>query len=561
MNYSSIRKLLSTLLCFLFIITGLSAAAQNKSDSIINKNVLRTNSQKLELIYKSYTSTTYTTTNGVGTFNTRTYSIPYLRVNGGDLERIDRKANLLRDYFEYCPAANNEIDLMLKERKKANLYLIPTFTAGAAIAISGVISGTNKEGESGRKTFWTRVGIGTGVMLTGAVLGYGHVKKAKEHFRMSFDLYDQQCYINQAKLNAMKDSSKSAAGRDSASAKLKPSPPKFENDVVKYELIRNEPENSGIYGLAIDPLQLDVHAMNISMNAALSLVYTYRSIFNIEAGYKIGWWDNMAGYPGNYINILNGATAGYGEPANYKRSNSLFAQSSISLLSWQKDGYYSQHLGFKKIERYTAEVVGSAEGSYQKTLNLRAGYSQNNQLIQTDNTIPYVYALKDSTFEYNGQTYPLNDGNMPSSPTTIQFGMLSAGIGIVKYGDMKIELKDDEYGGTRESRSRTEYYIDVLYAPRINVGDVLYNFDTEASAGDFGAPAISQVIDVSNTPVRQLGFRAGVSTLSLSEKLIGFKTGFELGVRPGVNNGSMSENAYLMLKVGFIFGGKKKDYE
>ena len=516
----------------------------HKKKQIPTRQKLIPNSTKLELVYKEALVTQYNSNGG-----SRSYNVfqPFVRVNDAKPVEIGKHAEFLRNFFSKCSEADEQIDLMNQQMRRARLDFYGGFGVGAVIAFSGLPAAANSNG-SGATTFWTHFGVGAAVMVAGAYLAHMHAQRADDHLRLSVDIYNSRCF----KPLPADTAHKLAAATPARERPVYPSERKLYHDTTQFRLIRNDPSHSGLFGLTVVPLIANVSSLNINFNGGLGFFYTYESKFGISATYQRAYWD----YRGHDLDEIMGSDAeSAGAPASYSKSTRLEILAKGSLISWEKEGYYHLHLGHTRIGGQPAEVVGRTKGTIVQAITTRAGYMIENQAVQSNSAgIEYKNATPEYDYHFGGQVYPLDVTNLSTSATTVKAGIITAGLGFSTFRDIKIELLDDTYTGRREEKSQTDLFVDLLYAHSMTVQDMIYYHALEPRTGEY--QHLPQRLDLSQTPVRKLGARLGATTVSMYSPHFGIKTMIELGIRPGPQTLDKQEGFYASIGFGIIFGGR-----
>ena len=534
------------LLIGIFMLFAVHAQAQtdstHKKKPITNHLKIPPNSTKLELVYKEALITQYNTNTGAS----RSYNVftPYVRVNDAKPVEIGKHAEFLRSFFSRCSEADEQIDLMNQQSRRAKLDFLAGIGAGAVIAFSGMIP--KSDGTlPGATSFFTHFGIGAVVMGTGAYFAHMHAKKADEHLRLSVDIYNSRCF---KPLPADTNSPATAANTPQQEKPVVPSAPKLYRDTTLYSLLRNDPSHSGMFGLLLVPISINGSYLNLNASGGLGFFYTYESMFGISATYQRAYIDDVAG--NDKDNIPAGTADSWGIPANYHKSSNLDIRTKLTAVSWEKEGTYNLHLANTR----NGEVVGETKGTIFHAITARLGYQLDNRLIESSTQgINFVNSTPVYNYNYEGQTYPLTPTDLQTSSTMVKSGIVAAGIGYSTFRDIKIELHDDTYHGRREERSQSDLYFDVLYAQSIKVEDMIYYYSEEQTPG---AGHLPQRLDVSKTPVNKLGFRVGTETIACNQPHFGWKVLIEAGMRPGPQTIDKQEPFYLLLTIGMAFGGR-----
>ncbi|SDG87942.1 hypothetical protein [Chitinophaga filiformis] len=210
-----IRNILMAMLCM-----SLSLSVQGQTDSSTTKTIFSKpkkpiNFTKLELVYQKETvKTTGASYSGAGFrlaganpglpgYQSPTYSnvnAPYIRVNGGELRRLDKRANMLRPYYTKAPLANEQLTLMNQQRRRGAVQgwtLVGIGTVATAVGLySAVTKSDDEDSKYSASLLQTiaKVLPGLAVAYAGFALNRYHTAKAKKHLEQSLEIYNKQYY-------------------------------------------------------------------------------------------------------------------------------------------------------------------------------------------------------------------------------------------------------------------------------------------------------------------------------------------------------------------------------
>ena len=540
----------------LAILVILSFHAHGQTDPTWKKKPLTAqqklipNKVKLELVYREALVTQYNNNGGSTTYNVFQ---PYVRVNDAKPVEIGKHAEFLRSFFTRCNEADEQIDLMNQEIRKAKGFFLGGTGAGIGLAFTGLGLSVGN-GASSKPNFAVFGGFfaaGVATMVTGVFLAHSHATKADEHLRRSVDLYNSRCY---KPLPADTTHPTEVSLSPAPAPAVAVSPRRLYQDTMVYRLIRNEPSHSGLFGVTLMPANILVSYLNIGVSAGIGAFYTYESKFGVSVNYQRAYVDDIAG--SSRDNIPGGDAESYGIPANYSKSSLLDIQTKMAVFSWEKEGDYNLKLGNTKIGGVHADVIGHTRGMITHAVTLRLGYQADNRLTEDDQNggIYYATSTPAYTYHYAGQEYPLTPTNIATSSTMVKSGVITAGIGYSTFRDMKIELLDDTYSGRREVKTQTDVFVDALYAQSMTVEDMIYYTALQPMTGEY--MHMPQRLDLGPTPVNKVGARFGLQTISMYSPHFGWKTMLEVGVRPGPKTATSQDPFYLQVTWGLIFGGR-----
>jgi hypothetical protein len=495
------------------------------------------NSTKLDLVYKRFSSTSYSSS---GASSSSFFDLAYLRVNDAKPVKIDRHANLLRRYYTKAPLSNEQIDLMLKDKRKGTAIFLVGGIGGLAYGMSGVFANSDMNNSK----FSTRTIIGSIVFLGSAYLNSVYQRRADRHMRSSVDIYNRKYYIP-----PITDSTSTVAKNYDST---KTSEKKFYTETAYYNLIRNNPENSGLWGASITLGSLDVNALNFNMTGGLGLFYTYKSLIGISADYQIGYFDVIEGANKNE-KPKNLDRASFGMPVDYKKPSLLDLQAKVSVFSWDKQGAYDVYLGREKIGwGASATKLGNLKATIRKAITGRVGFMLDNRIMQNRNGISFETTTPPYSFMENGQSYTLTPTNLKTSAAMLESGIVSVGVGLTTFRDLKIEMTGGGYKGIKEEKSQLDLYADVLYAQSQKLQDITYYHMLDETN-----EIIPQRLDISGTSLSKIGFRIGYSYKRIN-RFFGAKYGLELGNRPGPKTAETMGHFYCRMNVGVALGGRTR---
>ena len=515
----------------------IAAQAQAQTDTTHRRKAPTTrpkppipNSTKLELVYQQALVTQYSSTGGSRSYNV---FIPQVRVNDARPVDIGKHADFLRSFFSRCSDADEQIDWMNQQLRRAKLDFWVGAGVGATVFFSGLPAAANSNG-SGTTAFFTHAAVGAAIITGGALLAHWHAKRADEHLRLSVDLYNSRCFkplpADTAKRHGADTTNPTASNEKKP---LTPSPMKVYQDSTMAKLLRNDPEHSGLWGITLMPLLAEIYPLNINARAGIGAFYTYESKFGISVSYQQAYVDDLAGHHlDKPVGVDN-----FGDAAGYKKMTLLDIQTKMTTVSWEKEVYYHLKLGNTKIGHTPAEVYGKMKGTIVRAITTRLGYQLDNRVVESSNN-GIAWTTTTPTYNYHssdGQVYPLTPSNLITSGAMLQSGIIAAGVGYSSFADMKIQLMDDTYTGRREEKSQFDVYVDAL-------------------PDNYGH--MPQRLDVSSTPLQKLGWRLGFTSIRMWRPHYGIKTFAEIGMRPGPPTISSEEKVYGQLGFALIFGGR-----
>ncbi|WP_291919073.1 hypothetical protein [Chitinophaga sp.] len=537
--------------CMKFIpalmLVAVTFGAHAQSDSALKSKIIArpvktkkpTSQVGLELVYKTYTSSYYNFNSH--TYSSNTYTKPFVRINGAKPVALDKKGEMLRKYYTKCPLAMAQLDEFRDKNKKASRLFWGGFGAAGVMTIGGLVLSTKVPEDKSTATFFASFGVGVGTMLAGGIASWILHRRADEHLRSSVDVYNRSCYI------PPKPDSTQIASTSSSFAtegKVKASPQKNYVDTVLYELVRNEPAHSNLFGISVHPVVVDAYKPNLSISGGVGVFYTYRSAFGVSLNTQIGYLENMDGIHGSD----KPSYESYGVPVKNRASKRLELQTKFTLHSWTKEIKYPMHISYSR----EGEMSGSVPGTMVRAITGRLGFIHDLKKIEGNGMMPletsktpYVLHMDDGTDQELGRT------GLKNSTVLLQSEVITAGIALSTFRDMKINLKDEQYRGKRDLKAQTDLFIDVMYAPSMKYEDLLYSYHV------YQANQMYEILPVTSSFSRT-GARVGYQSMSMG-KFFGTKYIIELGLRPGPTLPN-SANAYFQLTYGVIFGGRQNNF-
>lgn len=504
------------------------------------------NTTKLELTFakKEYYSQKY---------GTQYVYIPGVRINDARPVPIDRHGDILRRYYTKAPLAIEQLDLMNQQRRRGTYQMVTGLVGGSIIFFSGVFAAAKTDKSA---PMWIRMGIGGSMIFSGVGLKWYHSKRAEGHLRESFNIYNSQYYkAPPPDTSAKKDSTvqtESAAKPQTAANKyedLQQSLYPEYRDTVYYVKLRNAPQNSGMVGIVLTPLTVDLNAINLNFMAGIGAYYTYKSDVGVSAQYNFAYVDNLSGE--------HGATKpsdwqSYGVPLKYKKATRLELQVKVPVLRFMKEGSY--HLTMGKNSMGTIET-GRLQGKIMRALTARMGYIIDSKIQEYSVNGGIPYQTTTPGYQYPGQEYPQQFANLPTSSAMLESGIVTMGFGWSTFRDMKIKLTDPDYHGRRRESAQTDLYFDVLYAHKLGFQDMVYWHAIRDNWNQINE-SIPQRINLDGTPLRKIGARVGAQIISSYRKNFGLKIGLEGGINPGPRMPRMDDQLYCRLTWGIVFGGR-----
>jgi hypothetical protein len=326
------------------------------------------------------------------------------------------------------------------------------------------------------------------------------------------------------------------------------------DDEVGYKLLRNEPDKSGLLGVSLEPVSLDMSRLNVNVGGGFTLYYTFNSLLRISGGYRYAYLDNFLNEKHKEEPV--GDWDSYGIPYKSERTSCLSFLISPTIFSSIKEKEYTVVLG---RTGYRTMAVTHVPGNVMKALTGRLGYMVDNKVIESNNGLsfkttasPYVYHYQD--VYQQDQTLVLTPDNLSTSATIMKSNIAVIGVAYTAFHDLKVKLRDSRFRGTRQETRQTDFFVDFLYAHQIRLQDMIYYHSVYVPS--VGGGHMPQRLDLSATPLRKTGFRFGFQVANMYSSNFGTKFALEAGVRPGVKPEGNTGKLYGQITFGFLFGGR-----
>jgi len=300
-------------------------------------------------------------------------------------------------------------------------------------------------------------------------------------------------------------------------------PKKPQEDPFAYTIERNEPDTRKNLHFMFTPFYFDLYVPNINLGYGLSADYIYNNRFMVYTHYDKSYFD-LTRHTSIANNDVGEAAGGYQNFSNLEFGGEYY--------------FFSKVVNTKENMVYKTITYGRPTGGFsfyrvipakmQKMFGVRAGYQTYTSVVGGETVDFSGYAINDPTktpFDLAGY-----GGTEYSSIMHVQ--VLSVGLSLTKIHDLEMTYKN--YGPSI-NLSRTDFYVDMLYATSINYGDVNWNI----SNGN--TPNVEELIVNQNSPKNNIGFRIGgtINTLNTA----GFGCNVETGIRPGTD----SKNGFYFL--------------
>jgi hypothetical protein len=299
------------------------------------------------------------------------------------------------------------------------------------------------------------------------------------------------------------------------------------------------------------PVYLDGNKLNLNIGGGAEFFYTYNSLLRVSGGYHFAYLDNLTNgddtkAPSSYSDWQE-----YGTALKPTKSKRFGLMVSPTLVSWERDANYHITLG---SAGYRTVAVTRVNGKILRSITGRFGYQVDDRIIQDKDGLPFKNTTPEYVYHYQGDSYTLTPSKLSFSSTRIRAEMAVIGVGLTTFRDVKITLDDDQYKGRREEKAQIDFFVDLLYAHKLSLQDMLYYHSLDFVTDE--GRHLAQRLNLSTTPVSKTGVRIGYQVLTMYRKNFGTKFLLEGGVRPGIKADTKNANMYAQFTIGLIFGGR-----
>ncbi len=299
---------------------------------------------------------------------------------------------------------------------------------------------------------------------------------------------------------------------------------------VNYKIVSDDPNNVKAFSLSLEPFYADLAAPDIHLGYSVRADLLLFKRLELRADFRKAYLDingdetkTQYFYPKN---DAKKATFGEAGVSFFFLDNTKKSRAKL-VLSSRTSGNTT----------YTKYIMIPAK---KRTLvGLRGGLYVNNFAFEIDNNGEY--------FEVKDQ----NDVITDAADNTVSMYSTSALYGGLHTKSIIDVVAKTDYG-TKKIGAMTDFYIDVLFAPIVNFGDI------RNPAGELHS------IEAKSENVKRIGWRAGWTYRHPNK--VGFSYKLEMGARPGFRSTEKisfkSERVFLMMTVGLnIPAGKKHSGE
>ncbi len=306
-------------------------------------------------------------------------------------------------------------------------------------------------------------------------------------------------------------------------------------DKELYKLIRNDPEGAKNLHVTVSPFFFDLSVFNGAAGADLGAYYNFNNKFAVHGAYQYALY-----YDNGSENVINSYTSNTGVSAS---GNSPFR-------NIQFGGTY---FFFSQLKSVTENITVKSESSGRVTTNYyipvpadeltmygaRLGFHslRSNISAGSGNTVGFVAIPKDGS--------PNRVYDYGNYSTMMGMNMINLGVSRTTVTDILIDVTDI---GERESKGKSEVYLDLLYAPAIVYSDMLIQGSNSSGSNEIITANVND-----STARSRFGIRAGYNTYSTS--VVGLNYGIEGGLRPGPGSSALNL-IYLNVRIAVSLNAK-----
>lgn len=296
---------------------------------------------------------------------------------------------------------------------------------------------------------------------------------------------------------------------------------------VNYRILTDDPENVKAFSLSLEPLYGDLYFTDIHFGYSIRADLLLLKRMEVRADFRRAYFDMT----GNETN-----TSEY-HPKNGTKL-AIHGEAGVSLFF------------VDKLKKTQAKLVlsSSSDGSYtytkyimipatkRKMFGVRGGI-YNNRVAYEMNGTDSFFVMKDN----NGTETPAVDNTVTMFNSTSLYGGLH-------WKSIVDVVASTDYG-TRKVGKMVDFYIDFLFAPVVNFGDIKSPTDAEYS------------LKANSDYVKRMGWRAG--WVYRHPNKVGMCYKFEFGARPGFRSMEkmtfMSQRSYMLFTIGLNIPAIKKN--
>jgi len=287
---------------------------------------------------------------------------------------------------------------------------------------------------------------------------------------------------------------------------------------VRYKVLEDDPSDYKAVSLSLEPFYADIHSVNIAAGFSVRADALIMRRFEVRADFRRSYWDSKSGEEGKNLLSVNGI------------KNQLFFEGGGSLFFTNK------------TRRKSLKVVLSSytSGNYRHTKSIQVpahvrsmwgirggfSYASTPVVLENDHT-EYMQLL-------NKDGVDVSDQEDLDALTMFNRSTVYAGL---TWKTIKSLVVSTDYG-TKSNKNAADFYIDFLFAPTVNVRNIVKDDGTEYS------------VKFEGDNMKRMGWRTGWAVRS--PNAIGLTYKFEMGSRPGYRSkkGITFENAFMMFTVG-----------
>jgi hypothetical protein len=456
----------------------------------------------------------------------------------------------LMKYYKKCPNARKKLQEGIEYNRKARRLLLTGVIAGPVLLVGSLITSV-----AVKNFIPFAVGAPLGLASFGTFGGVGlkYKSKALQCIKESVNIYNAECYIPNVEKKKEEEEAKAKeqeSGKDieeeverklEESSKEKKTEKSASDNGFVYDEIRNQPGNSNLFGVGLNLLGFTYSPLNNRLSGGAFGFYTYKSIFSVEAEYRLNYLSNISGDYQNGIGVT-GASSSNGGLANgptefgLNHEMTILAKYFIGKKEKKVNVDFKMGMGKKGVNQ-GKKIIGIVPSTVMNGYGLRLGANYSGLIVENLNGI-----------EYASVTNP----EFTSLATYQRSALIILGVSRIRFTDLKLVASFENRNIPRNIRRQTEYYLDVLFAPYISTSNISGRF-IDPDTGQY----FTQTYSTASTKRNYFGARIVLQRSSLEKGIVGVKYGAEIGIFPGIIGERFSYIPYAcQLTFGVFFGGR-----
>ncbi len=477
-----------------------------------------------------------------GSWRGSSVQVPLIRINNKKLTRFS--ADVVLPYLRDCPAAykkalqSRESSKKLKKARNIGILSI------VGLPLAGFIASAQLSIAGNQGTTLPTILI-LGLPITSGVFYGSRITKFRKEYLMhaknSIATYNKRCYNSILYSNAPVN--------DTIQSLSKSTVPNTQ-EVLQYKISENDP--MGLRFLSLRPMYGDVDLPNthgFTWKSGVSLHLHTSKIF-ATTKYAIALIDNSTGY------TYKGQNQTEDNPkvnsADYQRAQEWGVMGGLEIMGRNIDNLTTVHLGRDLISGMGISEDMRVNMKERVSSSLRVGIEGYRSILTDPESYPnmFLFTSNQDINPFNGETWDYTLENENSNHMTmLRSTNLILGLSRRKIQNHKLDVLGGKFHGKKERMSDvTEFYADLIYAPRIKLGDILIRYEEDFRDFEFR-------VSPDTTPLRKIGWRIGMRIISPK----GLGTQLELGQRPGPANypePGMDSMFYLNISIVQQFGAE-----